>query len=157
MKPYYREATIEDALHVVNNIREEDKQEIEGLGFSPFLLPISVIESESPVAFFDELNNPLGVAGVVPTEPGMGQVWMICTPYVKRIPHTLVRQSKKWLANEEKKYQLLYNIADARNTLHHKLLKLLGFKALRRVYPEPYLIPYLEIVKLCVSPQERLL
>ena len=149
MKPYYREATVQDALIVANNIRDEDRQEIEGLGLTPFFLPISVMESDAPVAFFDELNNPLGVAGVVTTNPGEGQVWMICTPYVQRIPHTLVRQAKKWLAKTEQDYNILYNIADTRNVLHHKLLKILGFKALRRVYPEPYLLPYYEIVKLC--------
>ena len=154
MKVSCREASVRDALLLANNIRIEDKQEIEGLGLSPFLLPLSVLQSDNPMAFFDDSESIIAIAGVVPVNPREGQIWMICTPLVEKVPHTLVRQTKKWIAEWEERYDILYNIADANNALHHKLLKILGFKSLRRVYPEPYLKPYLEIVKLCASPQQ---
>ena len=43
---------------------------------------------------------------------------------------------------------------DSRNKLHHKLVKMLGFKSLDTFVPPPYqTIPYIEIVKLCASQQ----
>jgi hypothetical protein len=73
---------------------------------------------------------------------------MICTPHIKKNPVTFVKQVKKWLS-EQKQYKVLTNKVDARNKFHHKLLKLLGFKSIRKVITEPYQLPYIEIVKLC--------
>ena len=48
---------------------------------------------------------------------------MLCTPLITSKPHTFVRQAKKWLKSVEPEYKLLWNLADARNHVHHKLLK----------------------------------
>lgn len=153
MKPFYREATVKDAMEVAKNIREEDRQELEGRGFTPLLLPCCVAYSEHSVAFFDETGEIAGVGGITPDTSNSlsGVVWMICTPVVARRPHTFVREARRWLSEHEKNYRILWNLADARNHLHHKLLKLLGFKALRTVNTSPYFLPYLEIVRLCAS------
>ena len=65
-----------------------------------------------------------------------------------------MRQAKKWL-DEQRNYRLLWNLADARNQFHQKLLRLLGFKAITARPVGPYGLPYLEIVKLCASPQQQ--
>ena len=151
-KPGYRAATVKDALGVVANIRPEDKREIEGLGHNPIALVWCIDASTSPVAFFNKEGELAGVAGIVPDpRPGVGQVWMICTPALEKNPHTFVRQAKKWLAQAGKDYQMLWNQMDARNVYHHKLVKLLGFTTLSIVYPPPYHLPYIEIVKLCAQ------
>ncbi|AGG54535.1 internal virion protein [Cyanophage SS120-1] len=151
MKPYYRKATVKDAILVANNLRKEDREEVEGLGHSPIALPFLVHLSSTAVAFFDEDGTIGGVGGIMPDKrPHVGQVWMLCTPIVTRKPHTFVRHLKRWL-KEQHDYRLLWNIADTRNIFHHKLLKLLGFKALKVTNQAPYFRPYLEIVKLCVS------
>ena len=130
--------------------------EIEGLGHQPLVLPFCVLSSDSPVAFFNNEGELAGVAGIMPDErEHVGQVWMICTPAVQKNPHHLVRQAKQWLA-EQRNYRLLWNLADARNQFHHKLLRLLGFKAIAYKAVGPYGLPYLEIVKLCASPQQQL-
>ena len=149
MKPYYRPATVRDAVMVANNLREEDRMEIEGRGFHPLALVFCVLSSDEPVAFFNSEGELCGVAGIAPDgREHVGQVWMICTPAIQKNPHHLVRHAKRWLA-EQRNYRLLWNLADARNLLHHKLLRLLGFKAIA-VKPEgPQGLPYLEIVKLC--------
>lgn len=151
MKPYYREATVMDALEVANNIREDDRREIEGQGHSPLILPFSVVTSKQTAAFFLEDGTICGVAGIVPDPSNSlcGVVWMICTPALQQRPHTFVREARRWLSENEKDYRILWNLADARNHYHHKLLKLLGFKALRVVNVKPYFLPYLEIVRLC--------
>ena len=129
MKPYYRQATIKDAFHVVNNIRVEDKAEIEGLGHTIAAIPFSILISKPSVAFFNKNNDICGVAGIVPESDRIGQVWMICTPAITHNPHTFIREAKRWLS-EQHGFSMLYNLADSRNLLHQKMLKLLGFKSI---------------------------
>lgn len=149
MKPYYRKATVEDALYVANNLRPEDLAECMGLGHTPLALPFVVVSSDVAVVFCDVDGTIGGIAGISPDKtPDVGIIWMLCTPHLTRKPHTFVRQARKWL-KEQSEYRLIWNVADARNKFHHKLLKLLGFSALRTVYPPPHYLPYLEIVKLC--------
>lgn len=154
MKAFYREATFADALQVALNLREEDRQEIEGLGHSPLVLPACVQTSRESAAFFDEDGSIAGVGGISPdpSNSAYGIVWLLCTPVIANKPHTFVREARRWLSVHERNYKLLWNLADARNHYHHKLLKMLGFKALRVVNTKPYFLPYLEIVKLCASP-----
>ena len=147
----YRKATTKDALAVIANIREEDKREIEGLGHVPLALVWCVENSTHATAFFNRDGEIAGVAGIGPDErEGVGQVWMICTPAVQKVPVTFVREARKWLDRVGKDYKLLWNYMDSRNKLHHRLVKMLGFRSLNYVLPPPYYqVPYIEIVKLC--------
>tara|TARA_R100001463_G_scaffold132359_1_gene192995 strand:+ start:23388 stop:23867 length:480 start_codon:yes stop_codon:yes gene_type:complete len=147
-----REATFKDGLLVAKNIRLEDKAELEGFGEGLLSIPLGILSSEHPVVFYSPAGELAGVAGVVRLDNQVGQIWMLCTPVIMEHPITFVRQAKKWLMSIQGEYQLLWNLADARNQVHHKLLKHLGFKALRTVPVGPNNLPYLEIVKLCVSP-----
>ena len=152
----YRPATVGDAVRVANNLRPEDLQELEGLGHDRLAIPFSVLASDVAVAFFSKEGVLAGVAGIVPDpDPGVGIIWMLCTPEVQKEPINFVKQAKQWLADEQRNYRLLWNLADARNHLHHKLLKMLGFKALRSVPSGPNHLPYLEIIKLCAYPLQH--
>ena len=145
-----RKATIADAIEVGKNIRPEDKMEIEGLGHGLGALPFSVALSDVAVTFTDTDGTIAGVASITPGQiEGHGIIWMICTPVVTRKPITFVREAKKWIAEQEKNYSVLCNYTDIRNKFHHKLVKMLGFKAIRIVQPAPLYLPYYEIVKLC--------
>ena len=145
-----RKATVKEAIEVAQNIREEDRMEIEGLGHNLMALPLAVVLSDVAVAFTNTEGVLSGVAGIQSTDtPGHGLVWMICTPSLTQCPQTFVRQAKLWLEEQSHQYSLLSNLTDVRNTFHHKLLKLLGFKAVRTVQPPPHYLPYYEIVKLC--------
>lgn len=149
MSQYHRPATYKDGLLVLNNIRPEDLREVRGMGSSPLHVPFGVLISEHATFFHDTDGSPAGLAGVVRLSPSEGQIWMLCTPLITTKPHTFVRGAKKWLKEVEKDYDLLWNLADTRNDVHHKLLKHLGFRALRTVPTGPQQIPYFEIVKLC--------
>lgn len=145
-----REATTKDALIVGNNLRDDDRNELEGMGESLLHLPIGVMLSDHAVAFFSPEGEHAGIAGIVPLDNQVGQIWMLCTPVIETHPFIFVRSAKKWLNSIQKEYKLLWNLADSRNQVHHKLLRHLGFKALRTVPVGPESIPYFEIVKLCV-------
>lgn len=151
---YTREATIADAIAVINDIRWEDRREIEGLGHRVTDLPFSLLTSDHSVAFFADDGTIGGIAGIIPDphQEGAGMVWMICTNELTKHPIAFVKGAKKWLAEYGPKYTMLWNLADDRNKFHHKLLKMLGFKAMRKLNVGPYFLPYLEIVKLCASP-----
>ena len=149
MSQYHRPATYKDGLLVLNNIRPEDLREVHGMGSSPLHVPFGVLISEHATFFHDTDGSPAGLAGVVRLSPVEGQIWMLCTPLITTKPHTFVRGARKWLKEVEKDYDLLWNLADTRNDVHHKLLKHLGFRALRTVPTGPQQIPYFEIVKLC--------
>ena len=151
MSQYHRPATYKDGLLVLNNIRPEDLREVRGMGSSPLHVPFGVLISEHATFFHDTDGSPAGLAGVVRLSPSEGQIWMLCTPLITTKPHTFVRGAKKWLKEVEKDYELLWNLADTRNDVHHKLLKHLGFRALRKVPTGPQQIPYFEIVKLCAQ------
>ena len=151
MNQYYRKATYKDGLMIINKLRQEDKAEVEGMGFPALHIPYAILVSEHPTIFTNKNGEPAGIAGVVRLDNQIGQIWMLCTPVIHDAPITFVREAKKWLAEAEKEYSLLWNLADARNHIHHKLLKHLGFKALQSRLVGPNNLPYLEIVKLCVS------
>lgn len=155
---YIRPATVSDALYVANRLRFEDRREIEGLGHSPLTLVWVVETSTRSVAFYNTKGEISGLAGIYPDDnPRVGQIWMVCTPAIEKSPVTFVRQARKWLAEVGKDYDLLWNLMDFRNEMHHKLVKMLGFKLLRYVPVAPYNLPYIEIVKLCASSKEPLL
>lgn len=149
---HIRTATVQDAAKVANNLRPEDLQEIEGLGHSRLGVVFSVLASDVAVSFFNTNGEIAGVAGIVRQSDEVGVIWMLCTPAVELNPHTFVRHARRWLNEEQCNYRLLWNLADARNLYHHKLLRMLGFKALRSVPSGPQLLPYLEIVRLCAYP-----
>ena len=148
MSKHYRPATYKDGLSVLNNLRVEDRAELMGMGHEPLHIPFGVLVSDHATYFhWDE--EPAGIAGVVRLSPTEGQIWMLCTPVITTQPHHFARNARRWLKEVEQDYSLLWNLADARNHVHHKLLKFLGFKALRSIPSGPNNLPYYEIVKLC--------
>ena len=151
----YRKATVKDGLIVANNLRPDDRAEMEGAGHSIISLPFGVLASDHATYFFSKEGKPAGLAGIVRLDKNVGQIWMLCTPGIHDAPITFVREAKKWLESIQGEYTLLWNVADARNQVHHKLLKHLGFKALRTVAVGPKNLPYYEIVKLCASSEQE--
>ena len=93
---------------------------------------MGILYSEHATVFFSKKGEIAGCAGINRMDGDVGQIWMLCTNVIHKEPITFVRQAKKWLNNIEPEYRLLWNLADARNHVHHKLQHL-GFKALRAV------------------------
>lgn len=143
----YQPATFRDGVTVAKNIRKEDLQEIRGLGFDLVNIPVGVLTSEHATVFHTREGVVAGCAGVNREDGNVGRIWMLCTEAIHDEPVTFVRQAKKWLNEIQPEYRLLWNLADARNHIHHKLLRHLGFKAIRAVPIGD--AQYYEIVKLC--------
>jgi len=141
-------ATHHDALYVAQNLQPEDHREITGLGCAPLeAVPLSVLTSETAVTFWNPKGMICGVAGVSRTDAQCGAIWMVTTPDVRPYPKLFLTEAKKWV-NSIKGFDMLYNIADPRNTMHLKLLHLLGFKRLSYVTVGPDRLTYVEFAKL---------
>ena len=149
MSKYIHPITMEAAVHVASNLRDDDYREVfEGHGHYPLLqIPLAAFNGET-VYFTDADSRIAGLAGV---QDG-GQIWMLCTNVIHDVPILFARQAKRWIDSREDK--ILWNIVDKRNAAHLKLLKFLGFKFLREFKHGPNNITFIEFCKLCVVQQQ---
>ena len=130
------------AYEVACNLRPEDYREVvEGHGHDPKLtLPIGSKQTDS--VYF---TSPTGVIDGVAGVGNKGEIWMLCTPAISTFPITFAREAKRYI--ESRPEELLWNIADKRNTTHLKLLKFLGFKFLRELTHGPNNLTFIEFCR----------
>tara|TARA_R100000152_G_C6762253_1_gene186478 strand:- start:1024 stop:1467 length:444 start_codon:yes stop_codon:yes gene_type:complete len=141
---HIKPCTSQLALEVGENLRPDDKREVEDvLGlYGPVGVLASYYNSQHRIYFHGPNGKAAGVAGVTHDN----RIWMLCTPVIEETPHIFVREAKRWLDSLPHTY--VYNHADMRNEVHIKLLKFLGFKFLR--YYVINGVPLIEFMKLCV-------
>ena len=146
MSELIKKCTLEDAYYVASNLRPDDYREcVEGHGIVPTIhIPLSIFEGDS-VSFKVPNGKTAGIAGVNTN----GAIWMLTTPAIHDYPVTFAREAKRFI--EGRTEELLWNIADKRNTVHLKLLKFLGFEFLNEVQHGPNNITFIEFRK-CVHP-----
>lgn len=113
-----------DWQHVAANMRQADRDEVAALRLNPEeALKGSILFSE--VLFtIRRGDEPLGMFGVA----DRGAVWMLGTDGIKDIRYTFLRQSSTWVNALHSASPALWNWVDARNELHIRWLKWLGFK-----------------------------
>ena len=145
---FIKPCTPELALSVGQNLRWEDRREVEET--TGWCAEATIIQSFYNSAYghcvyFKVPNGKAaGVAGVTPDNV----IWMMCTEASTEFPHTFVREARRWVDSLPNPY--LCNQADMRNEAHIKLLKLLKFTFLNyRVYNG---VPLIEFIKLCAQP-----
>ena len=134
--------TKEAAFKVASNLLPEDRREVEeGHGHDPkIILPASYNIGDS--IYFEMPNGELaGIAGV----HDEGQIWMLCTPVIKKYPVAFARGAKRYVDSRQEK--LLWNIVDKRNIVHLKLLKFLGFTFLRELKHGPNQLTFIEFCR----------
>tara|TARA_A100001035_G_scaffold269654_1_gene255886 strand:- start:1074 stop:1568 length:495 start_codon:yes stop_codon:yes gene_type:complete len=143
---YIHPITVEAAIEVASNLRDDDYREVkEGHGHEPLLyIPASAFCGDT--VWFEVPNGKTaGLAGV----QGEGQIWMLCTNAIHEYPLTFAREAKRFV--ESRKEKLLWNIVDKRNTAHLKLLKFLGFKFLRELEHGPNKLTFIEFCRVRTS------
>ena len=145
MHSYYREASVEDAIHVAKNLQPADRLEIEGLGHHPLMLPLYVKLSDPAVTFLDTDGALAGIAGIQDEGNGVGRIWMLCTPAIHDHPIWFARACKRFIDAREE--PILWNWVDKRNTVHIKLLRFLGFKFLREENFGPNNLPFINFCR----------
>lgn len=131
MNAHYRDATAEDVVYVACHLRKEDKAEIQaGSGVHPIqALMHGYHDSDPCYTMIAKSGNPFGMFGVVehPEDPSIAFIWMLATDEIEENKIAFGRGSKKFIEELSQRYRILQNSADARNVLHLKWLKWLGF------------------------------
>jgi hypothetical protein len=61
----------------------------------------------------------------------IGNVWLLGSPGIQDIRYTFLKQCRHWTSVLHKDYDILWNWADSRNTVHVKWLKWLGFRIIQ--------------------------
>ena len=146
MSDYIHPITIEAAIEVASNLRDDDYREVkEGHGHEPLLyIPASAFCGDT--VWFEVPNGK--TAGLAGVQDG-GLIWMLCTNAIHDYPLTFAREAKRFV--ESRKEELLWNIVDKRNTAHLKLLKFLGFKFLRELKHGPNQLTFIEFCRVRTS------
>jgi hypothetical protein len=131
-----RPANIEDVTYIAKNLRQADALECDANFAMPpeLILPQCLYPGREVWTFHTNDGTPLGVFGADPVvgEPDIGVIWMLSTDLGKHKREFIIESKPVVLALHDK-YPILTNMVDARNTLHHRWLKWLGFAFLRRI------------------------
>ena len=134
---HVRESVKTDQTDLAPRLREADQVELDahnvtaelalGMGFT-FSKPCLTIEHE---------GKPIGMFGVTPVDgvDEVGQVWLLGSDEINDIRVQFLRESKRWLTEISKDYEMLCNVVHEGNTLHHRWLKFLGFSFLNHHRP----------------------
>lgn len=143
MSKYIHPATVEAAIEVASNLRYEDHRElVEGHGYDPMVVIPEAVSKSFCVYFTVPNGKTAGMAGI----HSNGAIWMLCTPAIDEYRITFAREAKKFIESRQEK--MLFNIVDARNVAHVKLLRFLGFKFLRVIEHGPNNLPFIEFCRL---------
>jgi len=129
MTPYARRATPEDAYYLAPRLRADDQRELEAAGSeSPLSSLLTGLASPDGAWVGEGKGGPFCIFGTVPSpEQEVGFVWLLATDGIKDNQISFLRQSISWVSLFHSQYPILCNHADARNTLHIRWLRWLGF------------------------------
>lgn len=132
---HVRPSTPADVQYLGPRLRQADVEEIKGVtGMSPVAsLSIGLVKSDPCLTLLaPDDQRPIGMLGVVPQEDRAGLIWMHCTDDLPRYSMTFLRNCKPVLDQLFQRYAALYNWADARNALHVRWLRWMGFVFINR-------------------------
>lgn len=136
MKVSRRESTLVDIQYLAENLRPADLAEIKASsGVSPLeSLTHGFYLSEICMSIVDEEDTVVGILGVVPTDGNKaGVIWMMATEGIERCTLSFLRQSRPYISHLQTLYPLLYNYIDARNHLHIRWVKWMGFNFINTI------------------------
>jgi len=123
---YKVETVIDDILELSDNLRFEDKRELEDLGYPDPLLPLIESFHNSDECWTIKVKENNKVAGVYGVNDGL--IWLMATPEILKGKIQFLRNCRQEVERLNTKYPVLYNIVDSRNDLHLKWLQFCNFE-----------------------------
>ena len=137
-----RVATLEDCYTLATKLRKEDKEEIKAnANIQPKEALIQSFRlSELPLAIVNDKNEVVSMFGCCRTaNSSCAVVWLLASDDLKNdIPFRFLKHCREVTNIFQKRYQVLFNFVDARNTLHIKWLKWCGFTFINKHYNYGY-------------------
>ena len=123
---------VKDILPVANKMRQEDADEVRaGSGQTPAeALLYCFFKGDPCMTMVGRRGRPMGMWGVVPQEEDLGRIWLLGTDEMVDDPINrlrFLREARGYLAEVGGRYRVLFNYADARNAIHVKWLRWMGF------------------------------
>ncbi len=123
-----RPATPRDAYALSPRLRKADLDEIQAAsGDTPETVLRRGIEHGRAYSIVNTKGEILGIFGVGTVAPRVGVVWLLGSDDLTKISYIFLRESRVWLRKLFDGHDLLANVIDARNTLHIRWLRWLGF------------------------------
>ena len=139
---FMRGAILDDCYKLAPKLRKADLQEIKAnaniKAIDALLQGFHL--SEVPISIFDDEEEIVCMLGCCPTNiHSAAIVWLLASDDLKKdIPLRFLRHSRGVVEIFQKRYPVLYNFIDARNTLHIKWLKWCGFHFINKHYGYGY-------------------
>lgn len=130
MKPYYAPSKKDEVYELAPKLRQQDKDEVwASSGATPEeALLVSFESSDEVNTIYAPDGEAIGMFGVADTpDPNMGVPWLLASPRLPEISREFIPQSIEWVKRMNKKYPLLVNYVDQRNTVSIRWLRMLGF------------------------------
>lgn len=135
MDKYLTPTTVEDIDYLSPRLRQADMDECSAATGKPVrdALYTGLLAGDITLTLRTSTGLRVGVCGVVPS-PTMdaGVVWMTATDDIYQHQMTFLRKSKAALEYLSDGYLALFNCVDARNHLHIKWLKWMGFTFIQK-------------------------
>ena len=129
---YTRPTRVTDIPYVAEYMRDEDVAEVQAFsGHTPEeSLLHSFFQGNPCMTMIGRDGRPMGMWGVVPQRSDVGAIWMLCTDDLVRDrlnSMRFLREARTHLDRVQQRYRVLFNFADARNVVHIKWLRWMGF------------------------------
>ena len=150
--PYIKVADLNDVKLLYKNLRQEDIDEIKAnSNTNPYhALYTGVQYSHLPLTVMED-DRPVMIMGVIPHGKKLGMIWLLSSPEIENISIPFLRNCRGVLDLYHKSFPVLYNYIDARNLVHLKWLRWLGFNFIKVHYNFGYeKRKFIEFVK-CVT------
>lgn len=153
MREYVVVPEISEILYIAEHLREADKQEIiAALGKHPReALLEGCLTAKICLMFIDPNGTPTGLFGIMEDPFRSGAVaWMVSTPGIERYSVAFLRRCRGWVHTLAQEFGVLWNYVDARNTVHLRWLRWMGFTL---EGPVPYGVQGLPFYKLTLRKE----
>lgn len=124
-----------DLKFLSNNLRPEDTAELfAASGKSNIRCLVEGVRHSDIIRIGYADGVPFVIWGTVPGPHDSAAVWMVGTDGIITHSREFLRRSKSLLKELHDAHALLFNFADCRNTIHHRWLRWLSFKFIRKVH-----------------------
>ncbi len=132
MSVYTRKTKLKDILAVANDMRPADLAEVQAAsGREPKeVLLQCFFEGQPCMTICGEDDEPIGMWGVIPMGEMLGGVWMLAANSLvksKARQWSFLRQARSYVDQMQEEYPVLANCVDARNKVHIRWLRWMGF------------------------------
>lgn len=135
MDKFLTPTTVEDIDYIAPKLRKADQQECQAAtGKLPLdVLYTSLSMGDITLTLVAPNGERVGLCGVAPSPfENSGVVWMVATDAIMNHQTTFLRNSKAAIQYLSDDYAVLFNCVDARNTVHMRWLKWMGFTFIKR-------------------------